>query len=134
MKTSPHVLLLPLACICCLLVPCIGLAEGAVRRLECTVQTTCDARGRCAAAAGEISFRLEPIRISEGGAGSYRIVYGDRSADMQAQSELGPYYWTIDSRRHALIISSESQWLWHELETSPSPVATIRFLTCSLQG
>jgi len=117
---------------CCVLVPGIAAAEGAVKNLACTLERVCDAAGACEDASGELGFRMAPISLAPGGAGSYKISYGDVEADMQAGSELGPFYWNVGAERHALLISSETRWLWHTLTVEPAPAATIRFLVCSL--
>ena len=36
------------------------------------------------------------------------------------------------AQRNALVISSETQWLWHTLDLEPAPAARIRFLECRL--
>ena len=117
---------------CCALVPGMAAAEGAVKNLACTLERVCDAAGACEDASGELSFRMAPISLATDGAGSYKISYGDAEADMQAGSELGPFYWNVGAERHALLISSETRWLWHTLTVEPAPAATIHFLVCSL--
>lgn len=114
----------------CVLLPGVVFSEGAVRELECSIHSVCDAAGQCAGGSGAMNFRIEPIQIDADGAGRYALSYGDAQADAEAQSELGPFYWTLGGQRHALIISSETQWLWHTLETEPAPGAAIRFLQC----
>jgi len=118
--------------LCCALMPGIAAAEGAIKNLACTLERVCDAAGGCEDASGEHSFRMAPISLAPDGAGSYKISYGDVEADMQAGSELGPFYWNVGAQRHALLISSETRWLWHTLTVEPAPAATIRFLVCSL--
>jgi len=130
MRRSQSPLLLLIAC--CALVPGIAAAEGAVKILACTLARICDGAGVCEDASGELGFRMAPISLAPGGAGSYKINYEDVEADMQAGSELGPFYWNVGAQRHALLISSETRWLWHTLSVEPAPAATIRFLVCSL--
>jgi hypothetical protein len=76
---------------------------------------------------------MDPVALTPGGAGRYMLTYGDTEAEMDALSELGPFVWTVGSARHALIVSSETQWLWHELVLGAKPQASIRFLNCSFQ-
>ena len=76
---------------------------------------------------------MEPVEIAAGGAGSYQISYGDVQASMQAMSDIGPFVWTAGSERHALIASSDTEWLWHELALGAAPRATVRFLSCTFQ-
>jgi hypothetical protein len=121
-----------LASVCCALAPGSASGEGAVKHLACTLERVCDAAGRCEDASGELAFTMAPISLAPDGAGSYTISYADVEADMQARSELGPFYWNVGAERHALLISSETQWLWHTLTLQGAPVATIRFLVCSL--
>lgn len=108
-------------------------AEGAVKLLECDVVRICDALGACQASSGEVSFRMEPQEIQASGAGDYTISFAGTQAPMRAASEAGPFLWTNGSERHALLASSETEWLWHELEIAAAPVATVRFLVCTLQ-
>ena len=126
----------PIRRACVAALACLGasavFAEGAVKTLECSAHSVCDAAGQCAEAAGDVTFRVEPVQVVDGGAGSYLIHYDGVRADMQADSEFGPYFWMHGSERHSLIVSSESQWLWHALQAEPAPVATIRFLECRL--
>ncbi|MGD8340512.1 MAG: hypothetical protein PVH89_06990 [Gammaproteobacteria bacterium] len=108
-------------------------AEGAAKLLDCEVVRICDALGDCQPGSGQARFRMEPQELEPSGAGSYRIVYGDTDAPMQAMSEAGPFFWVVGSERDALMPSSETEWLWHQLELAAAPVATVRFLVCSLQ-
>ena len=108
-------------------------AEGAVKLLECEIVRVCDAGGHCDAGSGEVRFRMEPVELAPGGAGSYQISYLDVQASMQAMSDIGPFVWTVDSERSALIASSDSEWLWHELDLGAAPQATVRFLSCTFQ-
>lgn len=108
-------------------------SEGAVKLLECDIVRVCDASGSCDAGSGDVRFRMEPVQLAAGGAGSYQISYGDAEASMQAMSDAGPFFWTAGSARNTLIASSETEWLWHELDVSSLPQATIRFLICSFQ-
>jgi hypothetical protein len=115
------------------LLPGVVRPEGATKLLDCMVARVCDASGNCEAASGQMVFRMDPIAIEAGGAGRYTLSYGEIEVESEAMSDLGPFFWTVGRQRHALIISAETQWLWHELELGPKPEATIRFLSCSLQ-
>jgi hypothetical protein len=114
------------------LVPGLVCAEGAVRQLQCTIERVCDAAGQCEAGSGVVGFSMAPVQLAPDGSGSYTMSYDGVEADMQARSELGPFYWNVGAARHALLVSSETQWLWHTLAVEPAPTATIRFLVCSL--
>lgn len=117
-----------------LLMPLAASSEGAVKTLDCTVERVCDASGHCRDATGETEFRMDPVELDAEGRGRYTISYDETEAEMNAQSEFGPFFWRVGSERHALIVSSESHWLWHQLSVDPDPVATIRFLACEFQG
>ena len=110
-----------------------ALAEGAVRLLECSIVRTCDGGGHCEAAKGEVSFTMEPVDLEAAGGARYWLSYGDARAEMRALSDAGPFVWTLDSERHALLASSETQWLWHRLALVPAPEATILFLECAFR-
>jgi hypothetical protein len=117
---------------CAALVPGLAVAEGAVKTLQCTIERVCDAGGQCEAGSGEIGFRMTPVQLASDGSGSYTISYDDVETDMQAGSELGPFFWKSVDERHVLLVSSETQWLWHTLTIEAAPAATVRFLECSL--
>ena len=110
-----------------------ALAEGAVRLLECSMHRACDGGGHCEPATGEVSFTMEPVDLEAAGGARYLLSYGDARAEMRALSDTGPFVWTLDSERHALLASSETQWLWHRLELGPVPEATILFLECAFR-
>jgi hypothetical protein len=117
-----------------LLASATALTEGAVKLLDCTVVQICDAQGQCEAGSGPASFRMEPIQIEAGGVGTYTISYNDIEAEMNAMSEVGPFYWMAGAERNVLIVSSRTDWLWHQLTSDSTPEATVRFLTsCSFQ-
>ena len=113
--------------------PGTALPEGATKLLDCDITRVCDAAGLCEPASGHVAFRMQPTELEAAGAGHYTLDYGDVEAEMQAMSDLGPFLWTVGTQRHALIVSSATQWLWHELDVDPQPEATIRFLACSFQ-
>ena len=115
-------------------VPAAALAEGAVKVLRCSVARVCDGAGLCEAGSGEIEFRMEPQSVEASRAGRYALHYAGETADMQALSDAGPFIWSIGGERHALLASSEREWLWHELSLEPAPKAVIRFLACSFDG
>jgi len=111
-----------------------AVGEGAVRTLDCHVERICDAAGICQDADGDVAFSLEPVELDAGGGGRYTIRYDETEAPMQSLSDLGPFVWTHADQRHVLIVSSETEWLWHELSILPEPAATIRYLRCEFQG
>lgn len=77
---------------------------------------------------------MEPIQVGAGGVGTYTLIYGDIEVSMNAMSEVGPFIWTVEAERNALIVSSRTDWLWHQLVSGPRPSATVRFLSdCSFQ-
>jgi hypothetical protein len=109
------------------------LAEGAVRVLNCTLVRACDAAGACKPESMQVTFRMEPIETRPDGSGRYTLRYGEQQADMQAMSFAGPFLWTLPTERDSLLVSSETQFLWHQLVVEPAPVATIHFLTCEFR-
>jgi len=111
----------------------VGRAEGAVRLLECTVVRVCDGAGKCAAAPDVVTFRMEPVEIGPDGSGPYTLRYGDVEAAMTASAETGPFVWSVGQERHALLVSSERDFLWHRLVGEPAPAATVRFLRCEFR-
>jgi hypothetical protein len=115
------------------LLPALGQSEGARKRLDCRIVRVCDAAGVCTAGAGDIVFAMEPIELETAGAGHYTLSYAGTEAEMKAESDAGPFLWSVGRERHALIASSETEWLWHELEFDPGPQATIRFLECAFE-
>ena len=128
-----HKRLALLAGVCCSVAFSAAIhAEGAVRRLQCSTERVCDAAGSCVSETGEATFLIEPVEVDAAGAGRYTISFAQAQAPMLAQSELGPFLWTLGTQRHALIISSETQWLWHTLDTAPVAAASIRFMQCRL--
>jgi hypothetical protein len=110
------------------------MTEGAVKLLECSIAKVCDGQGQCEAGSGQATFRMEPEQIEAGGVGTYTIFYGDTEVAMDALSEVGPFIWTVGTERNALIVSSRTDWLWHQLASGPTTEATVRFLSdCSFQ-
>jgi hypothetical protein len=117
----------------CSLSASLGSAEGARKELRCAVHRACDAAGRCEDAAGDVVFRLEPREVRSGGAGHYVVEYDGTRADVEGRSDVGPFLWESGAERHALLASSETEWLWHRLVLTPRPSATVRFMTCALE-
>jgi hypothetical protein len=115
------------------LLPALGQSEGARKRLDCQIVRVCDAGGACSAGTGKIVFAMEPIELETAGAGRYTLTYAGTEAEMKAESDAGPFLWSVGRERHALIASSETEWLWHELAFDPGPQATIRFLECAFE-
>ena len=113
------------------LIPAIVKAEGAVRLLDCSIVKVCDGTGECRAESRKLNFRMEPITVQSDGSGRYTLRYGTSAATMEASSTAGPFLWKVREQRNALLASSETEFLWHQLELDPTPRATIRFLKCS---
>jgi hypothetical protein len=113
--------------------PVAALAEGAVKQLACEVVQICDGGGNCESAAGDVHFRMEPVSLDAVGGGEYTISYESTQVAMQASSDIGPFVWSVGTERHALLASSETEWLWHRLSLAAGPEATVRFLVCALQ-
>lgn len=111
-------------------IPYGAAAEGAVRVLDCVVTQSCDAGGACQPRSEQTRFRMEPVNLLADGSGSYVMVRGEEKTDMQALSFAGPFYWGPGDERNTLLASSETEFVWHRLELTPAPVATIRFMNC----
>jgi len=125
---KPLLLLLTL-----LLLPATARAEGARRFFDCEVQQLCDAAGQCSVAANPVLFTLEPLAVGSDGAGSYRLSYDDNTVEMAALAEAGPFRWTLGAVHHTLLASSETRFLWHQLDLSGTPAARIAFLACTVR-
>lgn len=115
------------------------LAEGAVRYIECDLTRVCDSTGDCKEFNKQTShtaFTLKPQALDATGAGSWTITWNGREAGMTALGEAGPFYWTTDEgrERHTLVASSETRFLWHQLNLAAGPEATVSFMDCRLQG
>lgn len=113
--------------------PCIAMAEGAVRILDCEVTRRCDEAGVCEAAGERMAFRMEPGSLDQNGAGRYELSYDEVRTGMEALSYAGPFTWSTGTERHTLLANSETQFTWHRLALEPAPAATIRFLSCALE-
>jgi len=111
----------------------VGHAEGAVRIFDCAVVQVCDGTGACVAGADVVTFRMEPVEVHPDGSGRYTLRYGDVEAAMTASSETGPFIWWQGQERHVLLVSSEHDFLWHQLVVESAPAATVRFLRCELR-
>jgi hypothetical protein len=118
---------------CAALLPVAGWGEGAVRLFDCTVVQVCDAAGNCEAATAAVAFRMEPVQVDQDGSGRYELQYADTKTAMSSVSHIGPFVWTVGEERHALLASSETNFLWHRLTLDPVPAATVRFLTCTIR-
>jgi hypothetical protein len=110
-----------------------AFGEGAVRVFTCEVKQLCNAEGACAGNNEAVTLRMEPLSRNSEGAGKYKLSYHDTQAEMQAQSDAGPFLWTIGSERHALITSSNTDFLWHRLMLDPAPHTEVRFMRCSVR-
>jgi hypothetical protein len=123
----------PLLILAILLLPAPASAEGARRFFDCEVQQLCDAAGQCDAAATPVLFTLEPLAVASNGAGSYRLTYDNDTVEMDALAEAGPFRWTLGAEHHTLLASSETRFLWHQLDLSGTPSARIAFLACTVR-
>jgi len=132
-RTAGGPVLQAMLCLSLLLVAAQAAAEGSVTVINCDVARVCDARGACEPGSGSISFRLEPLDRAADGSARYTLSYGDIVSEMRGITAAGPFLWTIGTERNALLASSDTEWLWHRLELSASPVATIRFLSCRFE-
>ena len=113
-----------------ILAPSLVLAEGAVRILSCEAVSACDADLQCRDESLQVTFRMEPVDLDLTNAGTYVIRYDDTEASMHGLSYAGPFYWLSDNRMNTLVASSETRFLWHRLDLSTAPVATIRNMDC----
>lgn len=118
-----------IACVSTMISPLLH-AEGAARELACIINMDCDASGACRPANREISFRMEPLTVSDDASGTYLIRYEDSEARMQSLSFAGPFHWATDKEMNTLLASSETDFLWHHLALQPVPEASIRFMRC----
>ncbi|PXF31172.1 hypothetical protein WH50_11045 [Pokkaliibacter plantistimulans] len=115
-----------------------ALAEGRLRILDCQITRHCDGAGQCAAGGEKVVFQMAPQHLDEGGAGSYQLSYGapgqgEVKLPMTATSYAGPFLWSMAEERDTLLASSESLFLWHQLRLTPTPQATVSFLSCTLR-
>ena len=113
-----------------LIFPCLALAEGAARRLDCETLRICDSTGNCKEQTETVNFRLEPMSLDDDGAGTYRLTYGDVQTTMKALTAAGPFYWSGDTERNTLMASSETAFVWHRLRLGNVVDADVRFLRC----
>jgi len=107
--------------------------EGSVRTFQCLADKVCDAHGSCTPADNEVEFRMEPLQLDAGGAGDYRLSYGEDTVAMRADSDAGPFMWESDGSRHTLLVNSEARLLWHRLEFASPLSSRITFLQCALR-
>jgi hypothetical protein len=118
---------------CVALLPSAGWGEGAVRLFDCTVVQVCNSAGRCEEGSDAVAFRMEPVEVGPDGGGRYDLKYEETEAAMDALSDAGPFVWVVGGQRNTLLVSSETQMLWHQLTLNSAPVATVRFLTCTIR-
>ncbi|HWK52744.1 MAG TPA: hypothetical protein VNR18_00090 [Hyphomicrobiales bacterium] len=116
-----------------LLLPITALAEGSPRRFDCAIIQSCDADGNCQSSDESITLHLEPQQIDADGSGTYVIRYGGKEADMRALSEAGPFYWALPSERNTLLVSGDTQILWHRVKLGAVPGTSIDFMHCSFR-
>jgi hypothetical protein len=94
--------------------------EGAVRHIDCTIVSVCDNSGSCTLQSGKVIFRLAPIATAPD---------GSVSAPMQALSDAGPFHWKVGEEQNTLLLNSDREMLWHQLNIR-GPLATkVRFMT-----
>ena len=115
------------------LTPAVGWAEGAVRQFDCTVVRSCDSSGSCTAQSGKVVFSMTPVSAAQDGSGRFEIRYGSVRVPMQALSDTGPFHWRVGEETNTLLLNSESEMLWHQLDIGTSAAATLRFMTCRYQ-
>jgi hypothetical protein len=115
------------------LLPTLVCGEGAVRLLDCSITRVCDAGGSCTAASDDVTFSMQPIESRADGSGRFQLHYGNTDAPMDALSDAGPFVWNVGAERNALLVSSETQFLWHRLTLDPMPTATVSFLRCAIR-
>jgi hypothetical protein len=132
-ETCRRQMLVSLSLLGCVALPNAGWGEGAVRLFDCTVVQVCNAAGNCEAASGAVAFRMEPVEVGPDGGGRYELKYDEAEVAMDALSDAGPFMWSIGEERNALLLSSQTHLLWHQLTLSPMPAATVRFLTCTIR-
>lgn len=108
-------------------------AEGAHRYFDCSVTLLCDAAGHCETASESLTFHLAPLDADEAGSGTFQLSYLNQEVEMQSLSDAGPYVWQTGNVRHTLLASSESAFLWHQLDLNGTPDSSIRYLQCSLR-
>jgi hypothetical protein len=115
------------------LAPGLGWAEGAVRQFDCTIVRSCDGSGSCAALNGTVSFSMAPVSTAPDGSGRFEIKYGPVRTAMHALSDTGPFHWKIGDEQNTLLLNSEREVLWHQLNIGTPARATVRFMTCRYQ-
>ena len=108
-------------------------AEGAVRIFDCAIVKSCDGAGECKSASAKVNFRLEPVALKADGSGQYTLRYDGNDSPMQMLSATGPFVWTIREERNTLLLSSETEMVWHQLLLGSSAKASIRFLVCKVK-
>jgi hypothetical protein len=113
-----------------MLAPGMALAEGAVRQFDCTIVRTCDSSGSCIPESGKVTFSMAPVSTAPDGSGRFEIKYGSVIAPMQALSDAGPFHWKVGDEQNTLLLNSELEMLWHQLNIGASAAARVRFMTC----
>ena len=118
------------------LLPTSALAEGAVQTFDCLVEAVCDEAGSCVppgeAPVQDTIFRMEPVSTGPQGEGTYRISYGDVSAEMTNVTGLGPLLWSEgNGDRQVILFTGETSLLWQSLDEA-SARSTVAFLACEV--
>jgi hypothetical protein len=117
--------------ICILMLsPRMAWTEGAVRHFDCALVRACDSSGSCTPESGKVTFSMAPVSIAPDGSGRFEITYGSVSTPMQALSDLGPFHWKVGEEQNPLLLNSESEMLWHQLNIGASATAKVRFMSC----
>jgi len=112
-----------------MLAPGMAWTEGAVRQFDCTIFRACDSSGSCTPESGKVAFRMAPVGTAPDGSGRFVITYGSASAPMQALSDSGPFHWKIGDEQNTLLLNSDHEMLWHQLNIDASAAARIQFMT-----
>jgi hypothetical protein len=116
-----------------MLAPGVAWTEGAVRHFDCALVRACDSSGSCTPESGKVIFSMAPVSIAPDGSGRFEIKYGSVSAPMQALSDVGPFHWKVGDEQNTLLLNSEREMLWHQLNIGASATANVRFMTCRYQ-
>ena len=113
-----------------MLTPGLGLAEGAVRQFDCAIVRSCNNSGACTPHSGKMTFSMAPVSTAQDGSGRFEIKYGSVRAPMQSLSDVGPFHWKVGEEQNTLLLNSEREMLWHQLNIGTSATATVLFMTC----
>ncbi len=115
------------------LAPAGASAEGAVRVLACDSTRVCDTVGECRSDAGSLTLRMAPQALDADGSGRYALTLDGDVLPMQAVSEAGPFLWQQADTHYTLLVNSNTEFVLHALSLSPQPLATLRYLRCTVR-